>query len=208
MVYKMEKSIKGIPLYLISAILGNALYYTFLIPAAFLYPGYSPFLYTVSALGNTEKNPHGWILFSICLILIGIALIPFFIDVRKWYKTQPSLKKYIIIIQIIGFFNSFSLVMIAINPTNIRSPEHNFWSLMDFLCIELIILIVIVWLRKHPAYWKRLSIVGIVDFILCATYLLLLTFYRPIATIFEWLTFIFALGFVLLIAINMYKKAL
>ncbi|MFX0095404.1 MAG: hypothetical protein ACFFBD_26955, partial [Candidatus Hodarchaeota archaeon] len=73
----MDKTVKGIPLYLISVILTNILYYAFLIPAALLYPGYSPFQHTVSALGNTTNNPNGWFLFSICLILMSIALIPF-----------------------------------------------------------------------------------------------------------------------------------
>ncbi|UCG04235.1 MAG: DUF998 domain-containing protein, partial [Candidatus Heimdallarchaeota archaeon] len=59
-------------LYLNSAALSNFLFYAFLIPAALLYPGYSPFRHTVSALGNTTKNPNGWFLFSICLILMAI----------------------------------------------------------------------------------------------------------------------------------------
>lgn len=204
----MSKTIKGIPLYFISVILTNILYYAFLIPAAFLYPGYSPFQHTVSALGNTSKNPNGWFLFSICLILMAIALIPFIIDTKKWYESQPSVKKYIIAIQIIGLFNSFSMVMIAIFPTDTASAQHSFWSLMNFLCIELVILLAIVGLRKHPSYWKRLSIIAVMDFVFCATYLTLLRVYRPIATIFEWLTFIFILGYLLMLGLNMYKKEL
>ena len=205
---KMNKTVKGIPLYLISVILTNILYYAFLIPAAFLYPGYSPFQHTVSALGNTTNNPNGWFLFSISLILMAIALIPFIIDTKKWYEGQPSVKKYIIAIQILGLFNSFSMVMIGIFPTDIASTQHNFWSLMNFLCIELVILLAIVGLRNHPSYWNRLSIIAIIDFVFCATYLILLRVYRPIATIFEWLTFIFILGFLLMLALNMYKEEL
>ncbi len=89
----MNKTIKRIPLYLISVILTNIFYYALLIPAAFLYPGYSPFQHTVSALGNTIKNPNGWFLFSISLILMNIALIPFIIAQKKWYESQPSIKK-------------------------------------------------------------------------------------------------------------------
>ncbi len=204
----MNKTIKGIPLYLISVILTNIFYYAFLIPAAFLYPGYSPFTHTVSALGNTTNNPNGWFLFSICLILLAIALIPFIMELKKWYESQPSVKKYIIPIQILGYFNSFALVMIAIFPTDLASAQHNFWSLMNFLCIELVILLAVIGLRNHPSYWKRLSIIAIMDFVFCLTYLYLLRAYRPIATIFEWLTFIFILGFLLLLGLNMYKKEL
>ncbi len=204
----MTKTIKGIPLYLISVILTNIFYYAFLIPAAFLYPGYSPFQHTVSALGNTTNNPNGWFLFSISLILMGIALIPFILDMQKWNESQPSVKKYMIAIQIIGLFNSFSMVMIAIFPTDTASAQHNFWSLMNFLCIELVILLAIVGLRNHPSYWKRLSIIAILDFVFCITYLYLLSAYRPIATIFEWLTFILILGYLLMLGLNMYKEEL
>lgn len=204
----MIKTIKGIPLYLISAIIANILYYAFLVPAAFIYPGYSPFTHTVSALGNTERNPNGWFLFSICLISIGIALLPFFMDVKKWSENYPSTKNYVLTIQIVGYFNSFSLIMIAIFPTNSASLLHNFWSLMNFICIELVILLVIIGFRRHPSYWSWLSIVGAVDFVICITYLTLLNVYRPIATIFEWLTFILALAIILLLALNMYKEEL
>jgi hypothetical protein len=204
----LNKTIKGIPLYLISAILANVFYYAFLIPAAFIYPGYSPFTHTVSALGNTAKNPNGWFLFSISLILIGIALVPFFIEFKRWVEPQPDLNNFVLAIQLIGYFNSFSLVMIAIFPTNSASLLHNFWSLMNFLCIEVIILLVVIGFRRHPSYWKRLSIIGIVNFAICATYLTLYNVFRPIATIFEWLTFIFALGIILLLSLNMYKKGL
>ncbi len=204
----MTKTVKGIPLYLISVIATNIIYYAFLIPAAFLYPGYSPFQHTVSALGNTTKNPSGWFLFSICLILMSIALIPFIIDQKKWCEGQPSVKKYIIAIQILGYFNSISMTMIGIFPTDTASSQHSFWSLMNFLCIELVIILAIIGLRNHPSYWKRLSIIAIMDFVFCATYLTLLRVYRPIATIFEWLTFIFILGFLLMLGFNMYKEGL
>ncbi|MFW9930223.1 MAG: DUF998 domain-containing protein, partial [Candidatus Thorarchaeota archaeon] len=129
----MFTSVKGLPFYFQSIILTNIIFYALLIPAAFLYPGYSPFKYTVSALGNTTKNPNGWFLFSICLILMAIVLIPFIIGTKKWYLNQVSVKKFIIPIQIIGVFNSFAMIMIAINPTDRASAQHNFWSLVNFL---------------------------------------------------------------------------
>ena len=204
----MNKTIKGIPIYLISVILTNIFYYAFMIPGALLYPGYSPFEHTVSAIGNTTENPNGWFLFSISLILMAIALIPFIFDTRKWHESQPSVKKYIIAIQIIGVFNSFSMIMIAINPTDTSSAQHNLWSLMNFLCIELVIVLAIIGLRNHPSYWKRLTIIAIMDFVFCITYLVLMRVYRPIATIFEHLTFMLILGYLLMLGLNMYKEEL
>jgi len=204
----MNKTIKGIPVYLISLILTNIFYYAFMIPGALLYPGYSPFEHTVSAIGNTTRNPNGWFLFSISLILMAIALLPFIFDTKKWYESQPSVKKIIIAIQIIGIFNSFSMIMIAINPTDTSSAQHNLWSLMNFLCIELVIILAVIGLRNHPSYWNRLTIIAILDFVFCITYLTLMRVYRPIATIFEHLTFMLILGYLLLLGFNMYKEKL
>jgi hypothetical protein len=116
----MNNTDKKLPLYLISAALSNILYYALLIPAALLYPGYSPFQHTVSALGNTTINVNGWFLFSICLILIAISILPFIFCTKRWYETQLSVKPYIRSIQILGLFNSFSMVMIALFPTDIE----------------------------------------------------------------------------------------
>ena len=204
----MKSTHKKIPVYLISVVLGNFLYYALLIPAAILYPSYSPFQHTVSALGNTTRNPDGWFLFSICLILIAIALIPFILGTKRWYKSHISVKKYILGVQCIGLFNSFAMIMIAIFPTDLASAQHNFWSLINFLCIELVILLAVIGLRNHPLYWNRLSIIAILDFICCATYLYLLKAYRPIATIFEHITFVLILTYLLLLGFNMYKEEL
>ncbi len=204
----MNKTVKGIPIYLISLILTNIFYYAFMIPGALLYQGYSAFSHTVSAVGNTTKNPSGWFLFSISLILMAIALLPFIFDTKKWYESQPSVKKFIIAIQIVGVFNSFSMIMIAINPTDTSSAQHNLWSLMNFLCIELVILLAIVGLRNHPSYWNRLTIIAILDFVFCIMYLVLMSVYKPIATIFEHLTFWLILGYLLMLGLNMYKEEL
>jgi hypothetical protein len=98
--------------------------------------------------------------------------------------------------------------MIAIFPTDTASAQHNLWSLMNFLCIELVIFLAIVGLRNHPSYWNRLTIIAILDFLFCIMYLILMRVYRPIATIFEHLTFILILGFLLMLGLNMYKEDL
>ena len=206
----MGKTFYGKPLFLISIISTNILYYIFLIPAALVYPGYSPFKNTVSALGGVNKNPNGWWLFSLSLILMALAILPFIFEMRRWYKTHPSIKNYIYAIIVVGVFNSFSMIMIAIFPTDLpaTSDLHDFWSVMDFLCIELVILFTIIGLRQHPAYWNRLSIIGLSGFVFCITYLFLYINFRSVATIFEWLTFMTTLGFLLMVGINMYKENL
>lgn len=205
----MYKNIKEMPYYFQSIILSNLLYYGLMIPGALLYAGYSPFTHTVSSIGDTVKNPNGWIFFSLSLIFMASALLPFIYGLKAWYINDPSVKKYIIPAQLIGYFNSFTLIMIAIHPTNLFSGQHNFWSLMDFICIELVILLAVIGLRNHPAYKNKLSIIAGFDFVFCFTYLYLLIIVKyTFAPTLEWLTFIFILGYLLGLGYLMYKEGL
>ena len=61
----MYATFKGFPLYFKSIIVSNILYYVFMVTGGLLYSGYSPLTFTVSSIGNTEKNPNGWFLFSL-----------------------------------------------------------------------------------------------------------------------------------------------
>ena len=203
----MYKTIEEMPYYFKSIILTNLLYYALMIPGALLHPGYSPFTHTVSEIGNTSNNPNGWIFFSLSLIFMASAILPFIYGLKAWYVNDPSVKKYIISAQLVGYFNSFAMIMIAIHPTNLFSGQHNFWSLVNFICIELVILFAVIGLRNHPAYWNRLSIVAGFDFVFCIVYLLLLNHISYAPTL-EWLTFIFILGYLLGLGYIMYKEGL
>ncbi len=203
----MYKQIKELPYYFKAIILGNLLYYGFMIPGALLHPGYSPLTNTVSEIGNTSKNPNGWIFFSLSLIFMAFVLLYFIYGLKAWYVSDSTVKKYIIPAQIIGYFNSFTLIMIAIHPTNLFSDAHNFWSLMDFICIELVILFAVIGLRNHSAYKNQLSIIALFDFVVCIVYLYLLPRNKYAPTL-EWLTFIFILGYLLGLGYLMYKESL
>ena len=210
----MDWNIKEWPISLITAIIANILYYAFLIPASFTFlkfpfQAYNPFLDTVSSLGDTGKNPKGWILFSICLILIGITLVPFFIDMNRWYDKQPEKKKLVRIIQILGYLNSISMVMIGFYPTDIRSFEHGFWSLMNFLFIVSMIIITIIALWDHPSFIRQIAYLGFITCGFCFLYIILGIFdLRGVTTIWEWLSFMAGLAYALTIALNIYKKGL
>lgn len=202
----MFNEIKKYPDYLKWIIITNICYYGLLIPAALIDPGYSPITNTVSSLGNTAKNPV-WFFFSLSLIFMAYALLPFFWDLRRLYTNQPEVKKYIIPIIAIGFFNSFALIMIAINPTNIFSSSHNFWSLVNFICIELVIILAVIGLRNHPAYNNKISLIALFDFVFCFVYLQLLHHVDWAPTL-EWLTFIFILSYLLILSLQMHKANL
>ncbi len=203
----MYQNVKELPNYFKAIILTFIFYFGFLIPAAILHPGYSPITNTVSELGNTTTNPNGWFLFSLSLIFMASSLLPFIYGLKNWYTDQPYVKKFIIPTQLIGYFNSFALIMIAIHPTDLFSNQHNFWSLVNFICIEVIIIFAIIGLRNHPAYDNRLTFIAVLDFIFCFVYLLLLH-HVSWAPSLEWLTFIFILTYLLILGYLMYKNGM
>ena len=203
----MYKSINELPNYLKAIIITNIFYYGLLIPGALLYRGYSPLTHTVSSIGSTTKNPDGWIFFSLSLIFMAYTLLWFIYGLKSWYISQPFVKKTIIPIQIIGYFNSFAMIMIAIHPTDLFSSQHNFWSLVNFICIELVILFAIIGLRNHPVYDNRLSLIAVLDFVCCFVYLNQLPV-NPYAPTLEWITFILILTYLLILGFIMHKNKL
>ena len=113
---------------------------------------------------------------------MAYALLPFIWDLRKWYANQPEVKKYIIPIIAIGFFNSFALIMI-------------------------VIILAVIGLRNHPAYNNKISIIALFDFVFCIVYLNLLHKVDWAPSL-EWLTFIFILSYLLILGWQMYKANL
>ena len=203
----MYKSINELPNYLKAIIITNIFYYGLLIPGSLILRGFSPISHTVSSIGSTSIIPDGWIFFSLSLIFMAYTLLLFIYGLKAWYISQPFVKKTIIPIQIIGYFNSFAMIMIAIHPTDLFSSQHNFWSLVNYICIELVILFAIIGLRNHPPYDKPLSFIALLDYIRCIVYLNQLPV-NPYPPTLEWITFILILSYLLILGFIMHKKRL
>ncbi|MFX1344598.1 MAG: DUF998 domain-containing protein [Promethearchaeota archaeon] len=154
----------------------------------------------LSDLGNSSYNPNGAILYNLGCILTGIMLFPFFLGLNTWYTDESWYKNAIRVIQGIGCFSGFALIMIGIYSEDFIAP-HVFWSEVFFNANLTILILSSLALYFHPDFIKWIFIYGIIVAIIN----LLFVFFLE-TPILEWFTVFTALGYVGLIVFNIYQK--
>jgi hypothetical protein len=85
----------------------------FLVVALLLFPDYTFFAYSISAMGSPVKNPRGWLFFSASIWSMAILLMPFFMHAARTFmpyrpRSARIFQVAIIVMEIgtllIGFF--------------------------------------------------------------------------------------------------------
>jgi Protein of unknown function (DUF998) len=76
--------------------------------------GYSLMNYTISTQGGIEDNPHGWWIYDIGVIIIGIVFIPFFTYIYQRLKpTTLLLSKFAYFFALVG---SIGFALLGVFP--------------------------------------------------------------------------------------------
>lgn len=176
------------------------LYCVFTFASLALYPTtYSPVTNWLSDLGNSSYNPKGAVLYNLGCILTGIALFPFFIGLYEWYTSKKRFRLSLMVWQAEGCVAAFSLIMIGVFSEDSGSL-HTLWSAVFFILILGVLLGLGSLLFTHPRYIRKIAYCG---FIVAAIDIMLIFFRSPWL---EWFTVFSALGYVGLMAYNMFKK--
>jgi hypothetical protein len=194
------------PLSSIAGILVIVFYCVLTFTSAAIFPGsWSPLPF-LSDFGNTGYNPNGAIFYNLACILTGLALIPFYIGLYKWYTKATWRNVLVIITQLIGLASAVSLIMIGIFYENspaentIPGGAHEFWSFVFFVLNLLVLIFANVSLLTHPKFIKPIAVYGFAVAIINLALVVL-----PISSIIEWFTVFTALGYAGLLVINMLK---
>jgi hypothetical membrane protein len=176
------------------------LYCVFTFASLALYPTtYSPVTNWLSDLGNSSYNPKGAVFYNLGCILTGIALFPFFIGLYEWYTSKKRFRLSLMVWQAEGCVAAFSLIMIGVFSEDSGSL-HTLWSAVFFILILGVLLGLGSLLFTHPRYIRKIAYCG---FIVAAIDIMLIFFRSPWL---EWFTVFSALGYVGLMAYNMFKK--
>ena len=138
--------------------------------AAFLYPGgYDYFGYYFSDLGavvarNGETNLISRILFSITLTVLALALIPFWINLRKLFTENNKQKLLSKTASTLGVISTPFLILLAFLPMDTQLELHLLATLIFVLFFVLAVLLysVIFFLNKN--YPKYIGLMGIILF--------------------------------------------
>jgi hypothetical membrane protein len=188
------------PISVIAGILVITFYCTFTFVSVALFPPpFNPIKNWLSDLGNSRYSPNGAIFYNIGCILTGLALLPFYIGLYKWYIDNIGHKILMITTQIVGCCSGFALIMIGVFSEDFL-VEHIFWSDIFFKLNLLVLILASISLFFHPDAIKIIIIYGF----LVAVINLLFVFFIG-TPIIEWFTVFTALGFAGLILYNTYK---
>ncbi len=114
------------------------------------YPSYfSPFLNYMSDLGNYIYNPNGAIYYNIGNIINGCLTITFFLGLYLFYSENKTDKRLLFLLQVIGLFSGFSLIMTAVYSEDL-GDIHMSWSISFFITSVFCSLIGGIYLLRQP----------------------------------------------------------
>jgi len=147
---------------------GQFLFLTFL--AALFYPGgYDYFGYYFSDLGavaarNGEPNPISRILFSVALTIVALALIPFWLIIRR-LSTESTVEKVLSVVgSTSGIIGSPFIIGVALFPIDTQLDTHILVTLTFFSLFVLASLLYSVAIILNQSCSNYFGLVGVVLF--------------------------------------------
>lgn len=152
----------------------------------------------MSDLGNYIYNPKGADFFNYGLIIIGIAMIPFFFGISQFWEENPH-PQMLKLTRVLGFASALALIMIGTFSENAPEPLHELWSAIFFQLILILMGLASYALWDDDNFMKITSIYGFGAIIFNIFFL---TTGSPLM---EWITVITALGFVALLIYDVFK---
>ncbi len=175
-------------------------YCLFTVISWILYPfEFTPMTHYLSRLGNFDYSPFGAIFYNLGCILAGLALIPFFIGFRIWYRGQMRVNFILSIGQGLGILSGIALIMIGVFSEN-QGALHMLASSVFFLLNFFVLLVLSIAFLLHDRSLKLVPIYGILFDI--AAIILELQIGGPIV---EWYTVFGSLLFVILVIYDTYR---
>ena len=187
------------PLSFITGLSAIVIFWSFTLISISFFPGYNPMNNWMSDLGSNSLNPKGAIFFNIGCIITGIFLFPFYIGLFEFYIGGRKNKRLTMLTQLAGITAAFTIIMIGLFPLDRYPLLHGIWASVLFCVTLLAFFLPSLALYKYD-FTRTLAKYG---FVATAVNILLFVFIFPI---FEWITILFAFGFIALIIESLNKR--
>jgi hypothetical membrane protein len=185
------------PILSVAGVVVIVFYCAFTFTSIALFPtAFSPIDNWLSDLGNSSFSPRGAVFYNVGCILTGLALMPFFAGLYKWYTNERLRKVMIMVTQAAGLFSGFALIMIGVFSED-SMAQHVFWSDVFFAFNLIVLILANVSLMTHPKFLRPIAYYG---FIVALINLLFVV--ASNAPVLEWFTVFTALGYVALLSYN------
>jgi hypothetical protein len=139
-----------------AGIVAISVYLIFAVVSYLLYPGaYNPIDNWLSDLGNPLVNPYGAIFYRLGCAFAAIALIVFYVELRKLNNGSKRMAVLLLIAQITGVFSSVALIITGIFPLGTDRSIHSVSSIILYIGLaffELFSAIVFIRYTRYPKW--------------------------------------------------------
>lgn len=198
--FKMKK----IPLTSVGSFFAVLISLVSALASSFLYNGsYSILNNWISDLGNSSRNPNGYIYFDVGCILTGIAIIISAIGLVRWKTANRKQNSLILLSQYCGLLMAFALIMVGIFSED-YGRIHYFWASVYFILMLIFLITTNIALKNHPRYinwiWYYTFVSILIIFIFIFTVIIGLRI-----PVLEWLAVLSGLIWIGLIGYNTLK---
>ena len=146
----------------IAGITAITVYVVFTLIAYLLYPkAYSPIVNWLSQLGNPLDSPYGsWVYRAGCIIA-AVALIIFYIRLRRLNSGDVRMKVLLIIAQVAGVLASVALIVTGIFPFGTETATHSLWSMILYISLAFFEAFSAAVFLRYTSYPKWIGYLGI-----------------------------------------------
>ena len=187
------------PISSLFGILAVILYLTFTAISYLYYPEpYGPLTNSLSSLGNPQQNPSGAIFYNAGCILLGVALIPFYLGLRHWNTGENKMKVLLAAAQITGVLSSLSVILAAVFPPGPHTATHGFWAGMLFLAMAFFWVLSAFALLEHPSSIRWIAYYGYLVIVV----IIVAGVFPGFRTASEWVIVALFLGYVVMLSYN------
>ena len=146
----------------IAGVAAIIVYLLFTLIAYLLYPkSYSPLASWLSELGNPLDSPSGSTVYRAGCILTAVALIIFFVQLRKLNTGDRRMKILLAVAQAAGVFSSLALIITGIFPFRTETAVHSLWSMILYISLAFFEAFSASVFLKYTSYPKWLGYYGI-----------------------------------------------
>jgi hypothetical membrane protein len=146
----------------IAGAIGIVVYLLFTLISYILYPkSYSPVTNWLSDLGNPLDSPSGSMVYRVGCILTAVALVIFYVQLRKLNRGDRRMKILLAVAQIAGVFSSFALIMTGIFPFGTETAIHSLWSTVLYIALAFFEAFSATVFLRYTSYPKWIAYYGI-----------------------------------------------
>ena len=144
---------------------------------------YSPVSNWLSDLGNANLNPSGALFYNIGIVVIGGALLMFFLGLSQWKMEKNRIQNLMLFItQGFGILGSLALLMSGLYPMNFLAL-HSFFSTCLYILLGTAFAFSVAALRYQSICPRWLLILGASTALVAILY----GFFHTVTTL-EWIT--------------------